>query len=342
MVSVMKWVVPTILTILLSIVAQSAQSSPRLTDREIKDELRTYGPGLWILNRNIKRPSETIRYAQATGHRHILPLADGRGGDKRAIMLLAENAQNSGIKVMPWVYLTPINQQTRMAALSELCDGGNISAVMINIEHRRSDYSLDKLSEQISEFRKRYPNILVEYTGYNLPQTHRYVGTNRLLTMVDFWSPQVYWSHNGSTPKDFFERGELQWKGVLAEIDRPDMAIVPVGNVYWSDKSIQEKLSPESVAELNEFVDLVKEKGYPGYSWYLYDEVSKMGWATRGVISANQSYNGNNSLMPLILVFIWVVAISVFCFVKRRQLSMLASVLRIYFQQQLEKLKNRK
>ncbi len=250
--------------------------------------LAALGPGLWIMDRNAAAPERIVRYAAAVGAGHILPLADGRGANHNQLVELVQEANRRHLHVVPWVYLTPRTQAARMRKLSRLASASNLAGIMLNIEHARGNTSLNRLEELIADFRRQHPGVLVGYTGYNLPLTHAHVGTHRILTWVDFWSPQVYWSHNGSAPGQFLARGQKQWAALLERIGRPDLPIVPVGNVYWSDSTMANPLQERDAQQLRDFV--VETAEYPTISWYLYDEVSLKGWATRGLIAANAAH----------------------------------------------------
>jgi hypothetical protein len=255
--------------------------------KEIKRKLGQIGVGLWIATSKNAVRKEQMQLAKAIGAGHILPRYAGlkRTLTKKQLRDSADLAQAHGLKIMPWVYAYRKNQCHWVKEIGEVLNGHPAFAgVMINIEHTSPREALKELNQAVKLLKEENRNILIGYTGYNLALTHKYVGINSLVTMVDFWSPQVYWAHNGSSPREFLLRGYDQWYSLANSLGH-DIVIVPAGQAYWSDRSIQK---PMTEARSEEFSQFVKEtKGYPTISWYTGDELIKKKWAVRAVAKAN-------------------------------------------------------
>ena len=133
--------------------------------------------------------------------------------------------------------------------------------------------------------KKRHPNILIGYTGYNLGKTHQYVGIRQLVTMVDYWAPQVYWAHNGSSPEEFLYRGYDQWYSLSKEIGY-DIVIAPVGQAYWVDGKRHMDL-PKGTSEFTDFAKATA--GYVSISWYHGDDLLSRPWAVTAIAVADKA-----------------------------------------------------
>jgi hypothetical protein len=264
---------------------------PRLPDHprgtEIRTQLKLLGVGLWTVYKH-NDADDIFDMAEKIGAGHILPRFAGQSRtiSNTQLLRLADRAHKKGMYVMPWIYAYPSTQQQWIDEAYELL--GNhpaFAGVMLNIEHRRTTRDNERLSTTIEKWRKRHPQALVGYTGYNLAATHGYTGIKRLITLADFWSPQVYWSHNGSSPQEFIIRGYEQWYKLGEELGF-DPVIVPVGQAYWSDRTIRRPIQRNS----GEFLEFVQHTaGYPQISWYSYDDLDKpaYSWAVGEIASAN-------------------------------------------------------
>ncbi|CAN5119666.1 hypothetical protein BH11PAT4_BH11PAT4_0210 [soil metagenome] len=284
---------------------------PRLPEQEnapeIKRKLSSMGVGLWIATSKDATKKDQMQLARAIGAGHILPRYAGnrRTLTKKQLKESADLAQAHGLKIMPWVYAYRKNQCRWVEEIGEVLGGHPAFAgIMINIEHTSPREALKELNEALEILKKKNPQILVGYTGYNLALTHSYVGINSLVSMVDFWSPQVYWAHNGASPRKFLLRGYEQWY-TLAHSLGHDIVIAPAGQAYWSDRTIQK---PMTEARADEFSQFVKEtKGYPTISWYSGDELIKKGWAVRAVADANRLRGAKPQVDETPKLSIWVI-----------------------------------
>lgn len=192
------------------------------------------------------------------------------------------------LQVEVWFHTRGSTSEEDLEYLAELyplvADKENFSGVMINAEHDFSAKQARKFIGSLGDLRDKYaPNSLIGFTSYCVIDRHMdKVPFDEIMESVDYFAPQVYWGHNGSSPTEYLDRGYSTW---LKQGERLgfDPIIVPVGQTYWS-----EGVGDVKRGELREFVR--ETKSYMAVSFYSIDELVEKPWAITELAKAFEDF----------------------------------------------------